>query len=943
MTFSLRGFCSIYHLLLAIALVVLSVVLNRLELLERWDNLAYDLSLRQIDRVIDDDIVIIAIDDISLQKLGHWPWPRSIHAQLLHTLTDVGVAAVGMDILFMEPDNRYPQNDRRLLEAIRRNGKVILPVVVSETEGVIELSRPLEEFAQAAAQLAHVTVPFDVQGEVRHLTLFVTLPNGERIPALSLALSQSIGVSSMPSSNNPLLIFSGSPHSFRQVSYIDVLSDQAIRNSLKDKAVIIGMTAAGLGRRIPTPVSEENHLMSGAEFHANALAAIKTGKFISTVRLPWVVFYMLCLVGIPVLLCPRLTPTKAVLALVISLGLMIGISFGLLKYGNVWLSPVSAIAGLILSYPLWGKQRLEQLARLLFTEQNRAETTLAAIHDVVISTDDENRIIFMNPAAEKMFAISFASAKGLLIADLCQYEKGCLVNSEKETKLLPQVAQMAETQTIRNRNGDEFTVRIVSKTLHTETGQLTGYVHVLNDLTEIVKIHHEIAFVGAHDALTGLPNRVLLEERLKQAINSAGRKHVIFALLFIDLDGFKRINDGAGHSSGDELLKDVARRLRSWVRISDTIARWGGDEFIILLEDLTLPVEAADVATKIIEGFATPFILNDHELFVTPSIGISLYPKNGRQTDMLLAKADAAMYSVKKNGCNNFCFYSQDLDSLAKERLILEKELHQALQAEQFEMHYQPQIDLVTGRLIGAEALIRWRHPEKGVIAPDLFIGLAEDMGLIVPLGEWIVRTVCAQINRWEQKGCPVIRIAINLSPRQFVHKDLVTSINREILQYGVSPEKIQVEITESMMIKNPEQVIKVLNRLKSAGISIAVDDFGTGFSSLENLKRFPIDKLKIDKSFVDSVMQNPDDASIVQAVIALGHNMNMQIIAEGVETLDQLDFLRARSCDFGQGYYFSRPLCAQDLTKLLLNIDEQFILQSESAFQSLRESKQLL
>ncbi len=909
-----------FSIILAVLLVVLSVLLNRLQVLERWDNLFYDLETSYIKRPVDDGIVIVAIDERSLDQLGRWPWSRALHALMLDQLTATGVAAIGMDVLFMEPDLKHPDEDRLLVDAIRRNGNVVLPVLTGGQHQSIVAIKPVAEIAAAAAQLAHVNMRFDAQGVARKFDLQISLADGQQLPSMSLALNRLLqrqaSLGKQSGKSTVLLTFAGPPGYFHRVSFVDVLLDSTVRQNLNGKTVLIGMTAAGLGSRIATPVSKTDRLMSGIEFHANALAAIRSGLIIRPLSLTAYILASAALLAIPVLLYPHFKPRIAFLLTLIAVGVTFVVSFMLLRYLQLWFAPLSTLLCLLLGYPIWSWRRLEQLGYSLFREHEKAGATLKAIDDAVITLDDRGRVEFMNPAAEKMLACALEDVKQEPFSEICQIaepnESGGL-----ESYSLGE-APWEETKIIRNRLGKEYTVRFSSSPLYAENGFTAGVVYAFSDLTELIKINRKIAFIAAHDNLTGLPNRVLLQDRLERAIVSASRNGSNFALLFIDLDDFKKINDGMGHNCGDLLLQEVARRLRNWVRQSDTISRWGGDEFIVLLADLTFPKDAADVAVKILDGLADSFVLEGQEVFITPSIGISLFPQDGPKAEVLLAKADAAMYSVKKNGRNDFCFYSQDLESLAKERLIMEKELRHALQSDQFEMHYQPQIDLISNRLIGAEALVRWRHPDRGLIAPDQFIPLAEEIGLIVPLGEWIFKTVCKQIKLWEESGLPVIKIAINLSPRQFVQKDLVDIINREIREQGVSAEKIQVEITESMIIQDIERVIQILNNLKSSGISIAIDDFGTGFSSLEYLKRFPIDKLKIDKSFVASVLQNQDDASIVQAVIALGHNMNMQIIAEGVETEEQVRFLQDRSCDYGQGYFFSKPLDDQDMGRLI-------------------------
>ncbi len=914
----------IFDLLLAVFLLVLSALLSYFQIMQRWDNLYYDLESVFIEQATDDSIVIVAIDDYSLKKLGRWPWSRDSHARLIDQLTTAGAAAVAMDILFMEPDLMHPEYDRQLAAAIHRNGRVVLPVLTREQNNTILVTKPLPEIA-AAAHLAHVNMHFDSQGVVRKLDLQLELSNGQNLPAMSLALNRQLDSYVEPADldtrGQTLIAFAGPAGHFRQISYADVLLDNSVRQSLQGKVVLIGMTAAGLGSNIATPVSKSSRLMSGIEFQANAVAAIKSGSIIQTLARPACALLSLLLIVIPIMLYRFLKPGRAML---LALGFIVltgASSFYLLSILQLWFAPLPTILGLILSYPLWSLRKLEQLRRSLFKEHERASATLMAIMDAVITTDSQGHIEFMNPAAEKMLACTLTEARNKPLAEICK-----ILDKNESTLLdsrtLISKEQLSQTQIICNRNKQEYAVRVSVSSINTEKGQLAGYVYALSDLTELIISNQKIAFIAAHDALTGLPNRVLLQDRLEQAISSASQGHLSFAILFIDLDDFKKINEGIGHAFGDLLLQEVAGRLQHWVKPSDTISRWGGDEFIILLDNVA-PSDAADIAIKMIQSLSQSFMLNKQEVFVTLSIGISLFPEDGQQAEMLLAKADAAMDSVKKNSRDDFCFYSQDLQLLAKERLVLETELHQALQAGEFEMHYQPQIDLVTHQITGVEALIRWRHPIRGLVSPNNFIPLAEETGLIVPIGEWIIKTVCQQIEIWRQQDLPRISVAINLSARQFEQKNLASVFIQEINRCGISADLLQVEITESMMLQNIDRVIQILDDLKCAGISIAVDDFGTGYSSLENLKRLPIDKLKIDRSFVDSVLKNEDDANIIQAVIALGHNMNMQIIAEGVETEEQLKFLQQCQCDYGQGYLFSKPIPAQEIGQYIKQLEK--------------------
>ena len=443
-------------------------------------------------------------------------------------------------------------------------------------------------------------------------------------------------------------------------------------------------------------------------------------------------------------------------------------------------------------------------------------------------------------------------------------------------------------------------------------------VFALSDISETFGLNQKMAYLATHDPLTGLPNRSLLEDRLKQIISYANRKSNFFAVLFVDLDGFKKINDCLGHAVGDQVLKEISSRLCKEIRENDSVARWGGDEFIILLTDLMSEEVVTRITEKIVANLQPPIYIDEHKLFVTPSIGISIYPKDGFKPEILITRADAAMFKAKEKGRNNFCFFSKELNQKAKDRLILEKEMHHALEQGEFEVFYQPQINLKTCRIVGVEALLRWNHNSKGFIMPDVFIPIAEEVGLINPIGEWVLDSVCRQMTVWQQSGFVKIKTAVNLSPRQFLQADLCHEIKKIIVKHALNPKFVDLEITESLMIKDVDRICEILHNIKALGVSIAVDDFGTGYSSLSFLKRFPIDQLKIDKSFISQLTTNSDDANIAKALISLAHNMDMLVVAEGIENWEQLKFLNEKHCDIGQGYLFSRPLSAKDMTVLL-------------------------
>lgn len=442
----------------------------------------------------------------------------------------------------------------------------------------------------------------------------------------------------------------------------------------------------------------------------------------------------------------------------------------------------------------------------------------------------------------------------------------------------------------------------------------------------------QLRHLATHDVLTGLPNRVLLEDRLQQAIAHADRDMRSFALLICDLDRFKLINDSLGHRAGDELLQEVARRLSTVVRTADTVARFGGDEFVLIGTSVSDAEDAAGLASRVMDVLQAPVRIAAIDIHTSPSIGIAMYPDDGTTGQALLAHADAAMYSAKQRGRGNFRHYEPGMHAGSEDRVQLESDLHTAVALNQFQLYYQPKVDTQTGEVRSAEALIRWMHPVRGMVSPADFIPLAEECGLIGVIGGWVVREACRQARAWQDDGVPPLRVSVNLSASQFRDSGLVDSIRRALDDAGLEARYLEVELTESAVMSDPEQSIAILEHLSAMGVLVSVDDFGTGYSSMSYLRRFPIDKLKIDRVFIDEIVSRPEDASIVRAIVSLAHSLRLKVVAEGVETPEQLDFLKTAGCDEYQGYHFSRPVSAVDFERLIRSAHSGDVLTDEDA-----------
>jgi diguanylate cyclase (GGDEF)-like protein len=478
--------------------------------------------------------------------------------------------------------------------------------------------------------------------------------------------------------------------------------------------------------------------------------------------------------------------------------------------------------------------------------------------------------------------------------------------------------QVAPSCVLVRRDGSQIPIESSIAPIHNREGQSIGTVIVFRDVSAARATALTIAHAAQHDVLTGLPNRLLLNDRIDQAIISAQASSMQVAVLFLDLDGFKYINDSLGHSIGDKLLQSIAVRLVSCVRITDTVSRQGGDEFVVLLSEVNRPHAAAAIAAKILKEIAKPHSIDRHELHVTASIGVSAYPEDGTNAETLIKNADTAMYQAKENGRQGFRFFTAAMNTRAVERQSIEANLRRALERDEFTLHYQPKINLETGAIVGAEALIRWKHPVLGMVPPAQFIPIAEDCGLILPIGKWVLRQACEQARIWVDAGYPTVGIAVNVSGVELKEDDFLEDLFTTLKLTRLDPGLLELELTESVLMRRVDSTVTILRALREQGVQIAVDDFGTGYSSLSYLRVFPVDVLKIDQSFVRQIAINGSDAAIVTAVISMARNLKLKVVAEGVETREESDFLRAHQCDEAQGYYFSRPIPADRFMGLL-------------------------
>lgn len=536
--------------------------------------------------------------------------------------------------------------------------------------------------------------------------------------------------------------------------------------------------------------------------------------------------------------------------------------------------------------------------------------------DLVVRVDTEGKLQFASPSFCMMFGIDEEQLVGRELCPIINNSgQGPMKEAMKRLDCHPKSCYYEiSSQTL---DGPRW-IGWAMKGVVDEKGKIEAIVGIGRDITDRKKAEHDILQLAHYDTLTGLPNRSLFHDRLSQAISQSSRTGSSLAVLFLDLDRFKHVNDAFGHQIGDLLLQEVSRRLKSCVRATDTVARLGGDEFVVILNSLVKCSQAGSVASKIVSAMSHPFQLGGHELYSGVSVGVALFPTDGTDLDTLLKHADIAMYQAKESGRGTFKFFSPDHNEKMVQRMQLEQALRRAIEHQELFLDYQPQIDNATGTVTGVEALVRWNHPQLGLLLPGLFIDIAEDTGLIIPLGEWVLRTACHQARVWQKAGYRQLRMAVNISPRQFQQRGLMPMIDEILQETGCDPKALELELTETTLMDNPDEAAVLLKALKRRGISLAIDDFGTGYSSLSHLKHFPIDRLKIDRSFVNDLTRSPEDSAIVEAIIAMAHRLHLEAVAEGVEHSEQCAILHNWGCTTFQGFLFSHPLPAQEVTDLL-------------------------
>jgi len=895
----------------------LGTALGWLGWLAPFERAASDLAMTLVARAPRDDVVVVAIDERSLAEHGRWPWPRRLQAELVERIAAARPRAIGLVLLFTEPDPHDPAGDARLAAAVARSGRVVLPVhaaPASPSAPPVEWL-PFPALARAAAGLGHVEPAVDADGITRGVMLRAGIgaPYWPAFALCLLAVGSGSGSCAPAETSAPdsiaweheaarLVPLAAGGRGPTTIGAVELLAGGDGAAMLADRWVLLGVTAVGVDGAVRVSGGQ----LSAVVYHARVLAALLDGSLV--VPLPPGAAEALATLVAALAAFAR-HPLRVALATACCTPLA---SLGLLLATGVWLSPVAPLAALLLVAAVRGLAAVRRLRVGLANMRARHDLMLEAIGDAVLATDRAQRVRFANPAAERLLGASRDSLLGQPIEKVVRLVEPADEGEPGELAVPEPGPGDARLARLPRPDGEERVVRVARRGLG-PAGE-RGTMLVLSDVTREAELARELARLAGRDPLTGLANRRLLLERLQRAVARAGRAGTRLALLFVDLDRFKMVNDGLGHGAGDALLIEVARRLQAALRATDTVGRLGGDEFVVLLDPVRAEPDAGRVAASLLAALAAPYLIEGQELILAASIGIALYPSDARTAEELLARADIAMYRTKTSGGGGFGFYSPELHAAALERLELERGLRRALERDEFVLHYQPTVRLLDGRVTGVEALLRWRHPSRGLVGPGNFVGVAEETGLILPIGAWALRRACRQAAEWERAGHAPLVVAVNVSPRQIQRGDIGALVRSALGETRLPPDRLILEITESAVVDDTEAACRVLAPLKALGVRLALDDFGTGHSSLGRLKRLPLDCLKIDRSFVQRIGADADDEAIVRAIVALAETLRLSVVAEGVERPDQARFLIEVGCGSAQGFLFGRPKPAEEV-----------------------------
>ena len=799
--------------MLLLLLVLAGVLLSKTRYLERLELVSYDALLPLQASQFDPRIVVVAIDDASLIRLGRWPWSRRRHAELIDRLSNMGARVIGIDIIFSEHQQDDPQADLELARALKHNGRsvlVVAPIQQTPDSPISELL-PVPELAVAARALGHVDVELDSDGLCRRYFLYAGMddPHWPALAQAMLMVSGDINPETLPQYpdvtgngwiRQQMTLIPYAKKGLRPAvfSYSDLISGQVPESAIRDKYVLVGATAMGLGDAISTPASPSHERMPGVELNAHILNGLLKGNNIHPLAEPQhlLLSVLLILVGsVFVLLLPM---RAGFIAMLVGVLITLAASALLMVSKQLWFPPVAAMLMIALSWPLWSLWQMGVEKRL---RQNL-----------------------------------------------------------------------------------------------------------------IRRLEHE----AVHHSITGLPNMGMLEERLRRLNKSKPYPTSLASLMVLHINWSGSASMILGRPFGDRLLKTIASRLQELVQGNSFVAHLNGDDFAILLNDMTDMRAVEQAAMELLTQLQQPLMQDEQEILLSPQIGVSVWPEDGSNGLTLLRNAYTAMFKSRIDDTEPLCIYSSDIGQKLQVRSRLEQALVHALERGEFQVFYQPQVDARDGHIVGVEALLRWESPQLGWVGPDTFIPVAEHVGLINIIGQWVLETACQQLKSWINEGFDPLRLAVNVSPLQFVVPGLADSIRRIVEQTGIKPSQLELEITESSLMHDMDNAIHIMQEIKDQGMELAIDDFGTGYSSLSSLRNFPLNRLKIDQSFTREIGKNADATEITLAILAMGKQLGLSVIAEGIETVEQARFLRQQGCDEFQGYLYSRALSAESLLPLL-------------------------
>ena len=884
-----------------------------------------DMRFGWFSRQASGNVVLVVIDSPSIEKIGVWPWPRRLHADLIDRLESAGASDIVFDVDFSSPSD--PAFDRAFADALQRAGSsVVLPtfkqLVADGGNGTsIHVSRPIPQFAKSTWS-AVVNVPLEPDGLVRRYS-FGEMLNGVFVPSVGALLA-----SRYERKQKPLHIdFSISVDSLPTVSYVNVLrGDPGILKVFKNKKVIIGATALELGDRFNVP---NGRVIPGPVLQMLAAESILQNRMLRDSSAGITLGGLGFIVLLMMMLWSRISAGLRLVALV-------GIA-GAAEVGAILLQ---AKLPVIVDTSLWLAAIASYLAALALDEidfrgllgkiaEKRFHKIAMSLGDGLVCADKDSLITVWNHGAVAIFGYQPDEMIGQPLDRICVLRDGAgNLAPFSILELALGALQVSGGKVLelegRRKNGEVFSLEACFSEWQGFDG--LQYGAVMRDISVRKRETEKIRYLAEHDTLTGLANRNKLHERLGATLAEAEAKRCEVAFLMMDLDKFKQINDTLGHACGDQLLCGVAERLSALAEGNCLVARLSGDEFAIVVSGADAVDRAKELAERISVALSkSPFTVGVRQLRVGGSIGVATFPKDCATADELLGNADLALYQAKAAGRGGYVLFERGFRAELESRLALEAALARAAEQHEFEMFYQPQVGLETGRLVGAEALIRWRHPERGVVLPNDFMPVVNGSSISDGIALWVLETVCRQGHLWQQKGFD-IRLSVNLSPSQFQSGDLAAIVEAVLRDTGFSPSLLELEVTEGILLEDDERALAIFDRLQDLGVGIAFDDFGTGFASLTYLKKFPLDRLKIDKSFVQDLRADSDDMAIVGATIGLGKLLGLSVIAEGIEDRATADLLGSKGCEEGQGYYFGRPMPAAEFEQRFLVNDARLI-----------------